>query len=99
MRRTVAAEMPATTPSATNVRAISAQSHWQSERSRSSGRSQAILTTCRATAGGENGPPARPRPVLQPVNPRGHEALGPLTHVPLGHAHMGGDMRIGLAAG
>jgi len=53
MRRTVSREMPSTSPSATRCRASSRQSHWQSERSPSSGRSHAALTTCRATSGGE----------------------------------------------
>jgi hypothetical protein len=44
-RRTVSTEIDATTPSRTNCRAISVQSHCDNERPSSSGRSPAILTT------------------------------------------------------
>src|SRR5512138_123221 len=54
MRRTVSAEILSTTPLATNWRAISRQSHCDSERPSLSGNSQAILTAWSATAGGKN---------------------------------------------
>ena len=85
MRRTVSAEMLGTIPSATNWRAISRQSHSDSERPRSSGRSQAILTRCSATAGGKDRRAAGSRSVVEAGKAVASEAFGPLADMP--HAH------------
>src|SRR5262245_43772027 len=78
--------MPGTMPSRTNARAISAQSHCDSDRPRRSGRSQASLTVCSATAGGEGGLAPAAGSILQAVEALGREALDPLAEVLLGQA-------------
>ena len=56
-------EIDVTTPSSFNWRAISVQSHCDNERPTSSGRSQAIFTTCTATSGGKDRLAAPPRAI------------------------------------
>src|SRR5262249_55468989 len=82
IRRTVSGEMAGTTPSATNWRAISRQSQSASDRPRSSGRSQAILTRCRATSGGKDRLAAGSGPGAGAGQAEGPEAVGPLADVP-----------------
>jgi hypothetical protein len=65
--RTVSAEIDSTTPSRTNCRAISVQSHCDNDRPTSSGRSQAIFTTCIATSGGKDRLTATPGTIVQPL--------------------------------
>src|SRR5689334_2088710 len=91
--------MLATMPSRTSSRAISAESHCDDERPLRSGRSQAILTACRATEGGKGGLAPPSRPVLQALQAAGEEALGPLTDMLLGQADPAGDPGEGQAVG
>src|SRR5512142_3239258 len=83
--RTVSAEIDLTTPSRTNRRAISAQSHCDNDRPRSSGRSQAIFTTCIATSAGEGRLAALAGAVAQPFQAILQELRDPLPHVLLRH--------------
>src|SRR6266516_4806182 len=69
MRRTVSAEIACTIPSATNWRAISRQSHWESERPCWSGCSHANLTAYKATEGSNRG--------LRPDRGRLYNPAGP----------------------
>ena len=92
MRRTVSGEMRSTTPSRTNCRAISAQSHCDKERPSSSGRSQAILTTYNATSGGKDRLAAAPRAIVQAGDAALEEPLDPLAHVLLGQADQAGHL-------
>jgi hypothetical protein len=70
MRRTGSGEMLSTRPSCSSCRASSVPSHWERDRPRVSGRSQAIFTRWTATSGGKHrlSAPARligkPRPAL-----------------------------------
>src|SRR3954447_4321838 len=73
--------MLGTTPSATNCRAISRQSQKDKERPRSSGRSQAILTRCSATAGGKDRRAAGSGLVAEASQPVGSVSSGPLPDV------------------
>src|SRR5262245_19826091 len=107
MRRTVSAEISATTPSRTNWRAISVQSHWDKDRPRSSGRAQAILTTYIATAGGTARPSAGPRAGMPGGAAAVEQVLDPLADMLLaqadrpGHGDPGsplGDFQDGPAA-
>src|SRR3954470_14873647 len=77
--------MPGTTPSAPNCRAISRQSQKDSDRPRSSGRSQAILTRCSATSGGKDRLAAGSGSVAEAGQAMESEAGGPLADV--AHAH------------
>src|SRR3982750_990096 len=86
MRRTVSAEMLGTTPSRTNCRAISVQSHCDSERPSSSGRSQAILTTYIATSGGKDRLAAATGTIVQAGDAAPEEPPDPLAHMLLGQA-------------
>src|SRR5215470_12266736 len=92
MRRTVAAEIDSTTPSRANCRAISMQSHCDSERPRSSGRSQAILTTYSATSGGKGRLAAAPGAIVQAGEATVEEALHPLADMLLGQADQSGPL-------
>src|SRR5579871_2999683 len=83
MRPTVSGEMLVTTPSVTSWRASSRQSHLARERPYSSGRSQAILTSCSATSGGKDRPPAGSGAVGQAREALGKEPLDPLAGVAL----------------
>src|SRR5512144_229668 len=78
--------MLATMPSRTSWRAISAQSHCDNDRPLRSGRSQAILTACRATEGGKGGLPPASRPIVQALQASGEEALDPLADMLLSQA-------------
>src|SRR3954470_19911652 len=89
--------MLGTTPSATSWRAISRQSQKDRERPRSSGRSQAILTRCSATAGGKDRLPAGAGLVVKSGEPVGPEPLGPLADVPHAQAAEPGGLLQGLA--
>src|SRR5262249_20624845 len=80
------AEMLATTPSRTNCRAISVQSHCDRERLSSSGRSQTILTTSIATSGGNDRLAAAPGAILQAGQAAVEEPLDPLADMLLGQA-------------
>src|SRR5215211_2805296 len=82
MRRTVAAEMSSTIPSAMSWCASSVPSHWERLRPSRSGRSQASRTTWIATSGGKTpfGPAARG--INEPIEAVGEKALGPLPHHP-----------------
>src|SRR4051812_13416234 len=86
MRPTVSGEMLPTTPSATNWRANSGQSHLARERPYSSGRSQAILTRCSATSGGKDRLASRPGSIVQALQALGKKALHPLVGVAWGQA-------------
>jgi hypothetical protein len=89
MRRTVAAEMSATIPSAMSWRASSRQSHWERLRPSVSGLSQARRTTWIATSGGKKafGPAARG--ISEPCEALRKKAPGPLAHdAPLGTNHL-----------
>src|SRR5690242_8511451 len=81
MRRTVSAEMLATTPSRTSWPANSRQSHWDKERPSLSGRSQAILTRWSATVGGKDGLSPASWLVGEARQPLGEIAFGPLAGV------------------
>src|SRR5262249_23988472 len=98
MRRTVSGEMSGTTPSATNWWAISRQSQSDSDRPRSSGRSQAILTRCSATSGGKDRLAAGSGPVAEAGQPEEPEAFGPLVDVPHAHPAALGGVLQGQAA-
>src|SRR5262249_6617658 len=98
IRRTVSGEMPGTTPSATNWRAISRQSHSDSDRPRSSGRAQAILTRCSATSGGKDRLAAGSGPVAEADQAVEPEAFGPLADVPHAEAAPLGGVLQGQAA-
>src|SRR4051794_138262 len=89
--------MLGTTPSATSWRAISRQSQKDRERPRSSGRSQAILTRCSATAGGKDRLAARSGLVMKSGEAVGPEPLGPFADVPHAHPAKSGGFRKGLA--
>src|SRR4051812_32111584 len=89
--------MLGTTPSATNCRAISRQSQKDSERPRSSGRSQAILTRCSATPGGKDRLAAGSGLVVKSSEPVGPEPLGPLADMPHAHPAKSGGLLQGLA--
>jgi hypothetical protein len=91
--------MVATTPSRINRRAISAQSHCDSDRPRVSGRSQAILTMWRATEGGKGGLSPAPRPIAQAVESALEIASDPFAGVLLGHAGQSGGSDEGFAVG
>src|SRR4051794_40959993 len=84
-----------TTPSRANSRAISAQSHWESERPSLSGRSRAILTMWRATEGGKGGLSPASRPIGEAVEALVEEAADPPADMLLGPAGLaaGGDER------
>src|SRR4051812_25829772 len=89
--------MLGTTPSAANCRAISWQSQKDKDRPWSSGRSQAILTRCSATAGGKDRLAAGPRLVVESGEPLGPESFGPLADVPHVHAAEPAGFLQGLA--
>src|SRR5947209_17867634 len=89
--------MPVTTPSATSWRASSRQSHSDSDRPRSSGRSQAILTRCSATSGGKDRLAAGSGLVVKACEPVGAEPFGPLADVPRAHAAESAGLLQGLA--
>jgi hypothetical protein len=94
MRRTVSAEMLSTTPLVTSWRAISWQSHCDSERPSLSGNSQAILTAWRATAGGKNRRATGAGSIQQPLKPMLLKASPPLPDHPALILHLpgrGGD--------
>jgi hypothetical protein len=99
MRRTVSAEMLETTPSRTNCRAISVQSHCDRERLSSSGRSQAILTTYIATSGGKGRLAAAPGAIVQAGQAALEEPLDPLADMLLGQADQPGHGDQGCALG
>src|SRR5215469_6277482 len=99
MRRTVSCEMLPTTPSASNWRASSTQSHLAREQPSLSGRSQAILTRWSATSGGKDRRASPPPEVVQAVEALPSEAYGPLAGVADGHPHGGGGLLGGGAAG
>src|ERR1700722_13781164 len=86
IRRTVSGEMLATTPSRTNCSANSRQSHCDKERPSLSGRSQAILTTWRATSGGKDGLAPGSWSIRQASYPLVEEAPHPLAGVTDSHA-------------
>src|SRR5947209_17310120 len=90
--------MPVTTPSATSWRASSRQSHSDSDRPRSSGRSQAILTRCNATSGGKDRLAAGSGPVAEAAQAVGSEAFGPLADVADAHPAALGGVLQGQAA-
>ena len=90
MCRTVSAEIDFTTPSRTNCRAISVQSHCDNERPSSSGRSQAILTTYIATSGGKDRLAAASGAIVQAVEATLEEPLDPLADMLLGQADQPG---------
>ena len=98
MRRTVSGEMLGTTPSATSWPASSWQSHSDSDRPRSSGRSQAILTRCSATSGEKDRLAAGPGPVAEAGQAVGSKPFGPLTDVPHAPAAPFGGVLQGQAA-
>src|SRR5262245_7909653 len=97
--RTDSTEMLGTTPSRTNARAISAQSHCDRDRPRRSGRSQASLTACTATAGGKGGLTSAAGSVLQALEALGQEPLDPLADVLLGQADLACGPNEGQAVG
>src|SRR3954469_15008737 len=99
MRRTVSAEMLDTTPSRTNCRAISVQSHCDKERLSSSGRSQAILTTYIATSGGKDRLAAAAGAIVQAGEAIVEEPLDPLADMLLGQADQPGHGDQGGAFG
>src|SRR5262249_59813800 len=94
----VAGEIDATTPSRTNWRAISVQSHCERERPSSSGRSQAILTTYIATSGGKDRLTAAPGTIVQASQAAVEESLDPFADMLLGqpdqssHGDQGGPL-------
>src|SRR4051795_7066448 len=89
--------MLATPPSATSGRAISRQSQVDSERPRSSGRSQAILTRWRATSGGKDRLAAGSGLVAEAGQSLGPESLGPLAGVADADAASPGGLHEGVA--
>src|SRR5439155_6888493 len=93
IRGTVCARIAATTPLRTNSRAISAQSQVESERPRRSGRSHAILTTCRATTGGKNRRAAGARKIRQALDAFRDEALDPLACIVPLHFQLSRELR------
>jgi hypothetical protein len=97
--RTISAEIDVTTPSRTNWRAISAQSHCDHDRPASSGRSQAIFTTCLATSGGKDRLAAATGAIAQPVETIRQEPLDPRAYVLLGQVHQPGDLDQGESVG
>ena len=92
MRRTVSAEMAAATPSATNWRASSRQSHSANERPAWSGSAQARCTNSAATAGGENRRPAGAGQIGEAVQAPGEEPLAPVAHDPALDADAAGHL-------
>src|SRR4051812_31872136 len=98
MRRTVSAEMLATTPSRTSWSASSRQSHWDRERPSFSGRSQAILTRWRATVGGKSGLAPASRLVDETRESLAEVALNPFAGVANGQAGGLGSGFEGVAA-
>src|SRR5215831_16334167 len=91
--------MLGTMPSRTNARATSAQSHCDRDRPRRSGRSQASLTACNATAGGKGGLAPAAGSVLQALKALGQEALDPLAEVLLGQSGLACGADKGEAVG
>jgi hypothetical protein len=67
-------------------------SHCDNDRPCSSGRSQAIFTTCIATAGGKDRLAAAPRTIVESLQALLEEALDPLSDVLLRQADPAGDM-------
>jgi hypothetical protein len=99
IRRTVAAEIPSTTPSAMSWRASSVQSHWERLRPSESGRSQARRTTWIATSGGKTTLGTAARGVGEPVQALRQKAFGPLAdHRPL-DSHGASHIGVGVPSG
>src|SRR5215472_4317018 len=98
MRRTVSTEMRGTIASATSWAANSWQSQKLSDRPRSSGRSQAILTRWSATSGGKDRLAAGPRLVAQASQSLVAVSLGPFADMPHAQAAGRGGLLQGPAA-
>src|SRR3954447_6043676 len=98
MRRTVSAAIRSTTPSRASGSARARQSHWDKERPSLSGRSQAILTRCRATEGGKGGLAPAARLVGEALQALGEVAPGPLAGVADGQPGGAGGVLEGVAA-
>jgi hypothetical protein len=80
IRRMVAAELSATSPSARRGRPSSAPSHGERLRPSRAGRSQARRTTWMATSGGNIALGPAARSVREAIHPLGQQSSGPFAH-------------------